>query len=126
MIVCTGVVGVIAEDGMIVVVTWETDGRMTLIFATILHSGHNNLVHMRENTTALGDTMVSVLVDMKHVMTRVTKSFILDSLVCHRIEMVGMFSTALALVLVLLVMMVPVVTQPIPGVARMLLAIIKH
>merc|ERR1719320_1419612 len=108
-----------------VVVTWETEVWLTLIIATIIHSGHNNLVHMNieENTTALGDTMVSVVMKIIHVLTKVTKSFLLDSLVIqHIIERVRMVSTALALVQVLLVMMVPVVTQPIPGVARITLA----
>ena len=83
---------------------------MTLIFATIIHSGHNNLVE-KENITALGETMVSVVLNMNHVLTKVTKSFILDSLVIrHIIARVRMFSTALALVQVLLVMRVPVVT----------------
>ena len=80
IVVGTGVTGVLVEYLIIVVVTWETDGRLTLIFATIIHSGHNNLVQMGI-MIALGDTMLSVVVDIQDVMTKVIKSFILGTLV---------------------------------------------
>ena len=80
---------------------------------------------MTENTTAMGQTMVSVVVNLGHVLTKVTKSFIWDSpVILHIVGVVRMFCTALTLVQVLVVMRVPVVTQHIPGVARIRLVTI--
>ena len=78
MFVRRGLPGVV-EHWIVGVVTWETDGWLTLLFATIIHSGHNIRVKKRENISALGETMGSVVIDIHHVLTKVTKSIIWDS-----------------------------------------------